>query len=118
MTVVALPWSLWGFIAGTFLGPHVLSQKRRRLVSFRAASFGTCGGVLISAFRHDQARATVGAVSGAITGLVVAAGLSCSSWCRGPDAEAPMGHDEEADEFEKVEEDEDHGGGGLRLRRF
>ena len=29
-----------------------------------------------------------------------------------------MGHDEEADEFEKVEEDEEHGGGGLRLRRF
>jgi hypothetical protein len=29
-----------------------------------------------------------------------------------------MGHDEEADEFEKGEEDEDHGGGGLRLRRF
>ena len=119
LTVVALPWSLGGFIAGMFLGPYVLPQKRRRLVSFRAASFGTCGGVLISAFRHDQARATVGAVSGAITGLVVAAGLvlllvgAVDLMPR-----APTGHDEEADEFEKGEEDEDHGGGGLRLRRF
>ena len=44
LTVVALPWSLLGLIAGMFLGPYVLPQKQRRLVSFRAASFGTCGG--------------------------------------------------------------------------
>jgi hypothetical protein len=31
---------------------------------------------------------------------------------------APMGRDEEADEFERGEEDEDHGSEGLRLRRF
>ena len=80
LTVVALPWSLLGLIAGMFLGPYVLPQKQRRLVSFRGASFGTCGGLLLSAFRHDQARATSGAVSGAITGLVAAAVLcSCSS---------------------------------------
>ena len=122
LTVVALPWSLMGLIAGMFLGPYVLSQRWRRLVSFRAASFGACGGVLISAFGHDQARATAGTVSGAITGLVIAAGLvlllvgAVSLIPR-----APMGYDdtdEEADEFEKVEEEEDDHGGGLRLRRF
>jgi hypothetical protein len=30
----------------------------------------------------------------------------------------PMGNDEEADEFEGVEEDEGQGHGGLRPRRF
>ncbi|HEX8200686.1 MAG TPA: hypothetical protein VF590_09375, partial [Isosphaeraceae bacterium] len=75
LTVVALPWSLLGLIVGMFVGPYVLPQQRRRLVSLRAAALGTCGGVLISAFRQDQARATAGAVSGTITGLVVAAGL-------------------------------------------
>ena len=122
LTVVALPWSLMGVIAGMFLGPYVLPQRRRRLVSFRAASFGACGGVLISAFGHDQARATAGTVSGAITGLVIAAGLvlllvgAVSLIPR-----APMGYDdtdEEADEFEKVKEENDDHGGGLRLRRF
>ena len=122
LTVVALPWSLLGLIAGMFLGPYVLPQKQRRLVSFRAASFGTCGGVLISAFRHDQARATAGAVSGAITGLVAAAVLLLlliGAVYLIP--RSPMGDDEEDEVFEKVEEveeeDEDHGG-GLRLRRF
>ena len=62
-----------------------------------------------------------GAVSGAITGLVVAAGLVLllvGAVYLIP--RAPTGYDdddEEADEFERVEEDEDDGG-GLRLRRF
>ena len=119
LTVVALPWSLLGLIAGMFLGPYVLPQKQRRLVSFRAASFGTCGGVLISAFRHDQARATAGAVSGAITGLVAAAGLLLlliGAVYLIP--RTPMGYDEEDEVFEKVEEEDEDHGGGLRLRRF
>ncbi len=118
LTVVALPWSLLGLIAGMFLGPYVLPQKQQRLVSFRAASFGTCGGILISAFRHDQARATAGAVFGAIIGLVVAAGLVLlliGTVYLFP--KTPMEFDEEHEVFEKGEEDEDHGG-GLRLRRF
>ena len=71
----------------------------------------------ISAFRHDRARATEGAVSGAITGLVVAAGLALLlvvAVYLMPGA--PMGHDDtdgEDDEFEGVEE----GGDGLHLRR-
>ena len=119
LTVVALPWSLLGLIAGMFLGPYVLPQKQRRLVSFRAASFGTCGGVLISAFRHDQARATAGAVSGAITGLVAAAVLLLlliGAVYLIP--RTPMGYDEEDEVFEKVEEEDEDHGGGLRLRRF
>ena len=119
LTVVALPWSLLGLIAGMFLGPYVLPQKQRRLVSFRAASFGTCGGVLISAFRHDQARATAGAVSGAITGLVAAAVLLLlliGAVYLIP--RTPMGDDEEDEVFEKVEEEDEDHGGGLRLRRF
>ena len=117
LTVVALPWSLLGLIAGMFLGPYVLPQKQRRLVSFRAASFGTCGGVLISAFRHDQAGATAGAVSGAITGLVAAVLLLLFIGAVYLIPRTPMGYDEEDEVFEKVEEeDEDHG--GLRLRRF
>ena len=72
LTVLAVPWSLLGLITGMFLGPYLLPQKQRRLVSFRAAFFGTCIGLLISAFRHDQVLATAGAVPGAITGLVSA----------------------------------------------
>ena len=119
LTVVALPWSLLGLIAGMFLGPYVLPQKQRRLVSFRAAFFGTCGGLLISAFRHDQARATAGAVSGAITGLVAAAVLLLlliGAVYLIP--RTPMGDDEEDEVFEKVEEEDEDHGGGLRLRRF
>jgi hypothetical protein len=118
LTVVALPWSLLGLIVGMFVGPYVLPQQRRRLVSLRAAALGTCGGVLISAFRHDQARATAGAVSGTITGLVVAAGLVLllvGFVYLIP--RAPMGYDGEADEVEGVEADEDDGGVGLRPRR-
>jgi len=70
LTVLALPWSLLGLITGMFLGPFLLLQKPRRLVSFRGALFGTCIGIFISAFRHDQVRATAGAIPGAITGLV------------------------------------------------
>jgi hypothetical protein len=87
-------------------------------VSLRAAALGTCGGVLISAFRQDQARATAGAVSGTITGLVVAAGLVLllvGFVYLIP--RAPLGYDGEADEFEGVEADEDDGGVGLRPRR-
>ena len=118
LTVVALPWSLLGLIAGMFLGPYVLLQKQPRLVSFRAASFGTCGGVLISAFRHDQARAIAGAVSGAITGLVAAVLLLLliGAVCLIP--RTPMGDDEEDEVFEKVEEEDEDHGGDLRLRRF
>ncbi len=70
LTVLALPWSLLGLITGMFLGPFLLLQKPRRLVSFRGTFFGTCIGLLVSAFRHDQVQATAGAVPGAITGLV------------------------------------------------
>lgn len=121
LTVVALPWSLLGLVVGMFLGPYVIPQRRRRLVSLRAAALGTCGGVLISASRHDQARATEGAVSGAITGLVVAAGLALllvGAVYLIP--RAPTGYDDtdvEADEFEDVEEEGEDHGGGLRLRR-
>jgi hypothetical protein len=119
LTVVALPWSLLGLIAGMFLGPYVLPQKQRRLVSFRAASFGTCAGLLISAFRHDQARATAGAISGAITGLVAAAVLLLlligAVYLI---SRTPMGYDAEDEVFEKVEEEDEDHGGGLRLRRF
>ena len=118
LTVVALPWSLLGLIAGMFLGPYVLPQKQRRLVSFRAASFGTCGGVLISAFRHDQARATAGAVSGAITGLVAAVLLLLLIGAVYLIPRTPMGYDEEDEVFEKVEEEDEDHGGGLRQRRF
>jgi hypothetical protein len=89
-------------------------------VSLRAGALGTCGGLLISAFRHDRARATAGAVSGSITGLVVAAGLILllvGFVYLIP--RAPMGYDDtdvEADEFEGGEEEEDDHG-GLRLRR-
>ena len=79
LTVVALPWSLLGLIVGMFLGPYVLPQGRRRLVSLRAAALGTCGGILVSAFRHDRARATSGAVPGSITGMSSPPGWSCSS---------------------------------------
>src|SRR5208337_3794936 len=99
LTVVALPWSLLGLIAGM--------------------SFGPCGGVLISAFRHDQARATAGAVSGATTGLVAAAVLLLlliGAVYLIP--RTPMGYDEEDEVFEKVEEEDEDHGGGLRLRRF
>lgn len=122
LMVVALPWSLVGFIVGMFVGPYVLPQRRRRSVSLRAAALGTSGGVLISAFRHDQARATAGAVSGAITGLAVAAGLilllvGASHLIQ----KAAIGHDddesEEADESDGVEADEDDGG-VLRPRQF
>jgi Calcium binding len=117
LTVVALPWSLLGLIAGMFSGPFLLPQKRRRLVSLRAAALGTCVGVLISAFRHDRARAIAGAVSGSITGLVVAAGLILllvGFVYLIP--RTPMGYDGEEDEFEDVDEEgEDQG--GLRLRR-
>ena len=75
LTIVALPWSLLGFLAGLFLGPYVLPREQRRSVSFRVASFGACAGIVFAAFRHDQARAAAGAVSGAITGLAVAPGL-------------------------------------------
>jgi hypothetical protein len=116
LTVVALPWSLLGLLAGMFLGPCVLPQKRRRPVSFRGASLGTCGGILVSAFGLDRARATAGAFSGAITGLAVAAGLFLilvGAVCLIP--RAPLGYDDsdgEVDEFEEVaEEGEDHGGG-------
>ena len=118
LTVVALPWSLLGLIAGMFLGPYVLPQKQRRLVSFRAASFGTCGGVLISAFRHDQAGATAGAVSGAITGLVAAVLLLLFIGAVYLIPRTPMGYDEEDEVFEKVEEEDEDHGGGLCLRRF
>ena len=60
LTVLALPWSLLGLITGMFLGPYLLRQKPRRLVSFRAAFLGTCIGLLISAFRHDPVLATAG----------------------------------------------------------
>jgi hypothetical protein len=118
LTVVALPWSLLGLIVGMFLVPYVLPQKRRRLVSFRAAAFGTCGGILISAFRQDRALATAGAIFGAIIGLIVAAGLvlllvGAVYLTR----RAPMGDDGEADECEKVEEEGDDPG-GLHLRQF
>ncbi len=125
LTVVALPWSLSGLIAGMFLGPYVIPQRRRRLISLRAASLGTCGGILISAFRHDRARATSGAVPGLITGLLVAVGLVlilAGAVYLMP--RAPTGYDEtdeEADEFEDEEQDEDDpvddGGGGLQPRR-
>jgi len=87
-------------------------------VSLRAGALGTCGGLLISAFRHDQARATEGAVSGAITGLVVAAGLVLllvGFVYLIP--RTPMGYDGEEDEFEDVDEEGEDQGGGLRLRR-
>jgi hypothetical protein len=121
LTVGALPWSLLGLIVGMFLGPYVLPQKRRRSVSLRAAALGTCGGVLISAFRQDRARATEGAVSGAITGLVVAAGLVLllvGAVYLIP--RAPTGYDDtdvEADEFEDVEEEGEDHVGGRRPRR-
>ena len=106
LTVVALPWSLLGLLAGLFLGPYVLPQKRRRPVSLRGASLGTCGGILVSAFGLDRARATAGAFSGAITGLAVAAGLVLllvGAVCLIP--RAPLGYDDtdgDDDEFEEV----------------
>ena len=117
LTVVSLPWSLVGLIVGMFSGPYVLPQERRRLISLRAASLGTCGGILVSAFRHDRARATSGAVPGLITGLLVAAGLVLllvGAVYLMPGS--PTGSDDtdgEDDEFEGVEE----GGDGLHLRR-
>ena len=117
LAVVALPWSLLGLIVGMFSGPYVLPQKRRRLISLRAATLGTCAGILISAFRHDRARATSGAVPGMITGLLVAAGLVLllvGAVYLMP--RSPTGSDDtdgEDDEFEGVEE----GGDGLHLRR-
>jgi len=113
LAVVALPWSLLGLLAGMFLGPYVVPQRRRRLISLRAASLGTCGGILVSAFRHDRARATSGAVHGSITGLLVAAGLVLllvGAVYLMP--RTPAGSDDtdgEDDEFE--------GGDGLHLRR-
>jgi len=116
LTVVALPWSLLGLLAGMFLGPYLLPKRQRRRVSFRVASFGTCVGILVSAFRHGQARAASGASSGAILGLVVAAGLVLllvGAVSRMPGR--PIGHDidDEDDEFEGAERP----GGGLRLGR-
>jgi hypothetical protein len=75
LTIVSLPWSFVGLLIGMFLGPYVLPQGRRRLISLRAAALGTCGGILVSSFRHDQARAVSGAVPGLITGMIVGAGL-------------------------------------------
>ena len=72
LTAVSLPWSLLGLLAGMFLGPYVIPKRQRRRVSFRVASFGTCVGILVSAFRYGRARAASGASSGAIMGLVVA----------------------------------------------
>jgi len=117
LTVVALPWSLLGLIVGMFSGPYVLPQRRRRSVSLRAAALGTCGGVLITAFRHDRVGATAGAVSGTITGLVAAAGLILllvGFVYLIP--RTPKGCDGEEAEFEEVEEEED-GHGALRLGR-
>jgi hypothetical protein len=117
LMVVSLPWSLVGLIVGMFSGPYLLPQERRRLISLRAASLGTCGGILVSAFRHDRARATSGAVPGMITGLLVAAGLVLllvGAVYLMP--RSPKGSDDtegEDDEFEEVEE----GGDGLHLRR-
>jgi Calcium binding len=121
LTVLALPWSLLGLIAGLFLGPHVLAQKQQQLVSFRGGALGTCGGILISAFRHDQGPATAGAVSGAIIGSVAAAGLLLLlSGAAYLIPRTPMGLDpeDEDEEFEKVEEEDEDHRGGLRRRRF
>jgi hypothetical protein len=106
-----------GLVAGIFLGRFVLPQEQRRWSS-RTGLLGTCAGILVSAFRHGQTHATAGVVSGAITGLIVFAGLVLLLiGTRYLLPRAPIRYDE-TDEVEKVgEEDEDHGG-GLRLRRF
>ena len=122
LTVVALPWSLLGLVAGLFSGPYVLPKKQRRRVSFRAASFGTCVGILASAFRQDRARATAGAISGAIIGLLAAAGLvailvGVVYLTTGTEG----GHDESDEEDVELEDSEGEAedqDGNLRLRRF
>ena len=122
LVLVTLPWSLFGLVAGILVGPFVISQKRRRSVSFRATFLGTCAGVLVATFRHDQTQATSGAISGLITGLLAGAGLVLLSVAAVYlTAAGPTRHeegDEEPDESREGEEDEDHddGGGGLRLR--
>ena len=119
LTVLALPWSFLGLITGMFSGPYLLPQEQRRLVSFRAAFFGTCIGLLISAFRHDQVRATSGAVLGAITGLVAAIVLFLlfmGAVYLIP--RMPMVYDEEDELFDRVDEEDETHDGGLRLRRF
>jgi hypothetical protein len=122
LTVVSLPWSLLGLIAGLFLGPYVLPKKQRRRVSFRVASFGACVGILASAFRHDQARATAGAITGAVIGLLAATGLllllvGVVYLTPGREREYDK-TDEEDDEFEDFEEEDEDHDGDLRLRRF
>ncbi|SIO61089.1 Calcium binding [Singulisphaera sp. GP187] len=78
VAAVALPWSLVGLVAGILWGRHLSARPRRLLALLRTGSYallGSCCGILVSAFKHDQARATAGAVSGILIGLAVVAGL-------------------------------------------
>ena len=65
---VAFPWSLGGAIIGAVLKPRLLGNPRRGAGTVQGIVLGILGGTLIAAFRHDEARATAGALPGAIIG--------------------------------------------------
>lgn len=71
LTIPALPWSLAGGIVGVIAGRTLVAEGWRSLGAVLGAIVGTCGGILVLAFRRDQAEATDGCLSGGILGVIV-----------------------------------------------